>query len=115
MEHEKARLKAALKIQRWWRSYKNQKLVKKKLIYKQTLYNMRSKRKLVKPNQYSDSIVEAYKKEMLKNKLQEDFIQLINDERVRLLQQRTPWIMEDISDHIRAWFRELCVFAFIPI
>ncbi|TDG39572.1 hypothetical protein AWZ03_014007 [Drosophila navojoa] len=28
------------------------------------------------------------------------------DERTRLLQLRSPWIMEDISDHIRGWFAE---------
>jgi len=68
---------------------------------------MKKIRKLKRPNQTANSIMEMYKNEMLKKKLDEDFINLINDERTRLLQFRSPWMMEDISDHIRAWFKEL--------
>jgi len=68
---------------------------------------MKKIRKLKRPNQNANAIMEMYKNEMLKRKLDEDFINLINDERTRLLQVRSPWMMEDISDHIRDWFKEL--------
>lgn len=35
------------------------------------------------------------------------FAQLIEDERARILRVRSPWIMEDISDEIRFWFKQL--------
>lgn len=68
---------------------------------------MKKIRKLKRPKQNANAIMEMYKNEMLKRKLDEDFINLINDERTRLLQVRSPWMMEDISDHIRDWFKEL--------
>lgn len=101
------RNEAALKIQLAWRAHKSQKILKKRNIFKQTLYGMRTKRRLINPNQYMDSFMETYRNEKLKIKLDEDFIRLMTDERTRLLQERSPWIMEDISDHIRAWFKEL--------
>ncbi|KAH8239418.1 hypothetical protein KR032_003988 [Drosophila birchii] len=97
---------AALKIQSWWRGYKTRKIVKIRKRFKEELYGMKKVRKLKRPHQNENEIEEMYKKEMLKKKLDEDFINLINNERTRLLQVRCPWMMEDISDHIRAWFRE---------
>ncbi|XP_017034107.2 dynein regulatory complex protein 11 isoform X1 [Drosophila kikkawai] len=97
---------AACKIQTWWRGYRTRKIVKIKKRFKEELYGMKKVRKLKRPNQKENEIQDMYKKEMLKKKLDEDFINLINDERTRLLQVRCPWMMEDISDHIRAWFKE---------
>ncbi|XP_052848732.1 dynein regulatory complex protein 11 isoform X1 [Drosophila gunungcola] len=97
---------AACKIQCWWRGYRTRKIVKIRKRFKEELYGMKKIRKLKRPNQNANSIMEMYKKEMLKKKLDEDFINLINDERTRLLQVRSPWMMEDISDHIRDWFKE---------
>lgn len=68
---------------------------------------MKTKRKLVNLNQYMESVMGTYRNEKFKIKLDEEFIRLMTDERTRLLQERSPWIMEDISDHIRAWFKEL--------
>jgi len=98
---------AACKIQSWWRGYRTRKIVKIRKRFKEELYGMKKIRKLKRPNQNANAIMEMYKNEMLKRKLDEDFINLINDERTRLLQVRSPWMMEDISDHIRDWFKEL--------
>ncbi|KAH8270293.1 hypothetical protein KR018_006801 [Drosophila ironensis] len=97
---------AATTIQRWWRGFKTRKIVKIKKRFKEELYGMKKLRKLTRPNQRANAVMEMYKHEMLKKKLDEDYIKLINDERTRLLQVRSPWMMEDISDHIRAWFKE---------
>ncbi|XP_030375389.1 dynein regulatory complex protein 11 [Scaptodrosophila lebanonensis] len=102
----KIRNDAASKIQSWWRTYKTRKIFKIKRKFKEELYGMKKTRRVVRPNLFANSVLEMYKNEMLKKKLDEDFEKLIADERVRLLQMRTPWMMEDISDHIRAWFRE---------
>ncbi|XP_011195274.1 dynein regulatory complex protein 11 isoform X1 [Zeugodacus cucurbitae] len=105
-ELNRIRNEAALKIQLAWRAHKSQKILKKRTIFKQTLYGMRTKRRLINPNQYMDSVMETYRNEKFKIKLDEDFVRLMTDERTRLLQEKSPWIMEDISDHIRAWFKE---------
>lgn len=68
---------------------------------------MKKIRKLKRPNQRANAVMEMYKHEMLKRKLDDDYVNLILDERTRLMQVRSPWMMEDISDHIRAWFAEL--------
>lgn len=105
-ELNRIRNEAALKIQFAWRTHKSQKILKKRNIFKQTLYGMKTKRKLVNLNQYMESVMGTYRNEKFKIKLDEEFIRLMTDERTRLLQERSPWIMEDISDHIRAWFKE---------
>jgi len=98
---------AARIIQSWWRSYKTRKIFKIKKQFKKELLGIKKTRQLKRPNQFSNSVMEMYNNEKLKQKLDEDFAKLIMDERTRLLQFRTPWMMEDISDHIRAWFEEL--------
>ncbi|XP_017137421.1 IQ and AAA domain-containing protein 1-like isoform X2 [Drosophila miranda] len=102
----KLRDDAASKIQNCWRRYKTRKIMRMRSRFKEELYGMKKHRKLKRPNRFANSVFEMYKKEMLKKKLDEEYIQLITDERTRLLQMRTPWMMEDISDHIRAWFKE---------
>lgn len=71
------------------------------------MLGIRKIRQLKRPNQFANSVLEMYKNEQKKKKLDEEFKQLIMDERTRLLQVRSPWMMEDISDHIRGWFKEL--------
>ncbi|KAH8309765.1 hypothetical protein KR067_002715 [Drosophila pandora] len=100
------RNRAATVIQRWWRGYRTRKIVKIKKRFKEELYGMKKMRKLKRPNQRANAVMEMYKHEMLKRKLDEDYVNLILDERTRLMQVRSPWMMEDISDHIRAWFAE---------
>ncbi|XP_034483458.1 dynein regulatory complex protein 11, partial [Drosophila innubila] len=97
---------AARIIQSWWRSYRIRKIFKIKKQFKKELLGIKKTRQLKRPNQFSNSVLEMYNNEKLKQKLDEDFAKLIMDERTRLLQVRTPWMMEDISDHIRAWFEE---------
>lgn len=35
------------------------------------------------------------------------FQKACEDTKARIVKVRSPWIMEDISDHIRAWFRQM--------
>lgn len=71
------------------------------------MLGVKKTRKLCRPSRFSDSIQEMYRHEQTKKRLDDEFVKLIMDERTRLLQLKTPWMMEDISDHIRAWFLEL--------
>ncbi|TMW46419.1 hypothetical protein DOY81_008502, partial [Sarcophaga bullata] len=102
----KDRDKSALIIQKAWKRHKSNKLCKMQRCFKQSLYGMRKKRKLENPDAYRDFIMEMYKNDIIKKKLEDDYIKLMTDERTRILQELKPQIMEDISDHIRAWFRE---------
>ncbi|EDW76814.2 uncharacterized protein Dwil_GK18501 [Drosophila willistoni] len=103
------REEAASQIQSFWRNYRARKMIRVKKKFKEELFGMKKTRKLLRPNQFANSVLEMYKGEMLKKKLDEDFLKIISDERTRLLQVRSPWIMEDISDHIRAWFEDFYV------
>lgn len=98
---------AARFIQSWWRAYKTKKIYKIKKQFKREMLGIRKTRRLKRPNTFANSVLEMYKNEQKRRKLDEDFEKLIMDERTRLLQMRSPWMMEDISDHIRAWFEEL--------
>ncbi|EDW70357.1 dynein regulatory complex protein 11 [Drosophila virilis] len=97
---------AARIIQSWWRAYKTKKIYKIKKQFKREMLGIRKTRRLKRPNRFANSVLEMYKNEQKRRKLDEDFEKLIMDERTRLLQMRSPWMMEDISDHIRAWFEE---------
>lgn len=42
-----------------------------------------------------------------KKEFDKAFIQACDDDKARILRLRTPYIMEDITDHMRFWFREM--------
>lgn len=44
---------------------------------------------------------------MRKEAFDEAFRKAVEDTKARIVRVRSPWIMEDISDHIRYWFREM--------
>lgn len=98
---------AASVIQSWWRAYKQKKIYKIKKQFKKELIGLKKTRQLKRPNRFANSVIEMYRNEQTKKRLDDEFAKLIMDERTRLLQLKTPWMMEDISDHIRAWFQEL--------
>ncbi|XP_005177464.1 IQ and AAA domain-containing protein 1-like [Musca domestica] len=100
------RQKAAVCIQNAWRVYKAKKLAKKHSLCQKRLYGMIGSKHLHAPHERTQSILDLYRDDSKKKMLDSKFEKLITDERTRLLQERAPNIMEDISDHIRAWFKE---------
>lgn len=96
---------AAQKIQMFWKMYKikkeSQRLKLKKLLF----YNMIHEHK-PKLNRFTKFDRE---KEQSNKKLwfDEQFYKICEDEKSRIVKIKGPWIMEDITDHIREWFREL--------
>ncbi|XP_037807375.1 dynein regulatory complex protein 11 isoform X2 [Lucilia sericata] len=99
--------RSASKIQMAWKNYKAKKIFKMKQNIKQSLYGMRKGKKLNNPEEREYNAFKIYQKEFQQNVLDKKYVQLITDERTRLLQEYKPQIMEDISDHIREWFKEL--------
>lgn len=53
--------------------------------------------------------IQAMREKRRKKKKEFDkaFIQACEDDKARILRLRTPYIMEDITDHMRFWFREM--------
>ncbi|XP_037807369.1 dynein regulatory complex protein 11 isoform X1 [Lucilia sericata] len=98
--------RSASKIQMAWKNYKAKKIFKMKQNIKQSLYGMRKGKKLNNPEEREYNAFKIYQKEFQQNVLDKKYVQLITDERTRLLQEYKPQIMEDISDHIREWFKE---------
>ncbi|XP_061390389.1 IQ and AAA domain-containing protein 1-like [Musca vetustissima] len=97
---------AAMCIQSAWRMYTAKKINAKNGLFQKRLYGMVGTRRLIAAHQHTQSIMEFYKEDLMKQMMNSKFEMLIIDERTRLLQERAPNIMEDISDHIRAWFRD---------
>lgn len=60
-----------------------------------------------KTHYFEEQLERAKKIRAKKEEYDEAFLQLIEDEEARILRVRSPWIMEDISDEIRFWFRTL--------
>ncbi|XP_055528319.1 dynein regulatory complex protein 11 [Wyeomyia smithii] len=104
------RLRAARKTQRYFRNYQHRKQLKRQR-YQRLLFLGMIDEMTAGPD--LDSRIKRANDERRSRKLEfdETFLQALEDEKARILQQRGPWIMEDISDHIRAWFREFYDFA----
>ncbi|XP_058838012.1 dynein regulatory complex protein 11 [Topomyia yanbarensis] len=102
--------RAARKIQRYWTRYKERKQLLRERYRKSLFLGMIDE---MERGPDLDSRIEQAKMDRRKRKLEfdESFIRAIEDEKTRILQQRGPWIMEDISDHIRAWFKDFYDFA----
>jgi IQ and AAA domain-containing protein len=97
--------KAATIIQRSFHRYRLKKRVADRKLQKLKLLRMIDDRK------FDFSMAENIEQTRAKRRSKKAaydvaFLQAIEDERARIVKLKSPWIMEDISDHIRAWFRE---------
>ncbi|XP_055906837.1 IQ and AAA domain-containing protein 1-like [Eupeodes corollae] len=99
---------SATRIQTFWRGHRDRKRYQALLDKKSLIYGMTQdfRPKSIKIKSYKDRVTEATKHRLLKERYDSEFIQFCEDERSRILRVRGPWIMEDISDNIRAWFKE---------
>ncbi|XP_065079476.1 dynein regulatory complex protein 11 [Ochlerotatus camptorhynchus] len=97
--------RAAKKIQRYWRCYHERKRSIQERYHRYVVLGMIDE---MERGPDLSSRIERAESERRKRRLEFDeaFLKAVEDEKTRILQQRGPWIMEDISDHIRAWFRE---------
>nr|XP_029713011.1 IQ and AAA domain-containing protein 1-like [Aedes albopictus] len=99
------RNRSARKIQRYWWKYQERKRLLRERYNRSVVLGMIDEMERG-PN--LNARIEQAEAERRKRKpeFDEAFLKAVEDEKTRILQQRGPWIMEDISDHIRAWFRE---------
>ncbi|EDS41892.1 conserved hypothetical protein [Culex quinquefasciatus] len=97
--------RASRRIQRYWRKYQERKRLIRERYKKSAFLGMIDE---MERGPDLGARIDQAEAERRKRKLEFDeaFVQAIKDEKARILQQRGPWIMEDISDHIRAWFRD---------
>uniref|UniRef100_A0A182MJP6 ATPase AAA-type core domain-containing protein n=1 Tax=Anopheles culicifacies TaxID=139723 RepID=A0A182MJP6_9DIPT len=96
---------AAAKIQRHWRKYKSRKTEKRLRYERSKFLGMFDD---YKPN-LQDAIAVEKVKEVRRNQKPEfdrKFIEAIADEKARILKTRGPALLEDITDFVRAWFRQ---------
>lgn len=98
---------AACKIQRNFLYYQLRKAIKRRKISRMELYGM-----IEKPIDLDEitaaEIQEKYqqKRRERKKEFDEAFIKALEDEKARILKMKSEFIMEDITEDIRAWFRE---------
>lgn len=62
-----------------------------------------------KPNRDFDKQIREERKanSRRKEKFVRNLEKATQDEKARILKLKTPWIMEDVTDQIRYWFREM--------
>lgn len=98
---------SARKIQNYWFRYRIRKLVHKR--------RLRQKERLGviwQPlrSDFHDELERIAKgrdrRRSRKDEFDRNLIRVCQDEKARIMRVRSEWIMEDISDHIRNWFKE---------
>ena len=104
---QKKRVLAAIKIQRFYRSYRSEKALNKRNFERKVMCGL-----LKKPDDYDkpkqSDIDEALRKKRRERKKEYDevLIKALEDKKARILKVKSAFIMEDISDDIRQWFKE---------
>ncbi|XP_049291822.1 IQ and AAA domain-containing protein 1-like [Anopheles funestus] len=96
---------AAAKIQRYWRKYQVAKTQKRDRYERSKFLGLFDD---YEPNVQDAIAVEEVRAARRNQKPQFDhtFVAAIADERARILRTRGPAILEDITDFVRAWFRQ---------
>lgn len=101
----KSNIRAAALIQRCWKRWRQRQLEERELEKRMIFLGM------MPGEPWDRSIYQQIETKMAKRRakkpdLDEQFVKAIMDEEARIVRLKNPFIMEDISDHIRAWFRE---------
>lgn len=101
------REESARKIQNYWLRYRIRKLVRKRQIKQKDMLGL-----IWQPlrTDFQDELERIAKardrRRCRKEEFDRNFISVCEDEKARIMRVRSEWIMEDISDHIRNWFKE---------
>lgn len=102
-----SRNEAADVIQRTYLRFQLKKDVRKKHIEHQHDIGMLQLTKQDHSSEYEQLKAAREKRRKRKKEFDKAFIRACEDDKARILRLRTPYIMEDISDHMRYWFREM--------
>uniref|UniRef100_A0A182NPR2 ATPase AAA-type core domain-containing protein n=1 Tax=Anopheles dirus TaxID=7168 RepID=A0A182NPR2_9DIPT len=99
------RNRAASKIQRCWRKYCLAKAQRRMRYERSKFLGLFDD---YEPNLQATHVVEAVRAARRDRKMEFDqkFLDAVADERARILRTRGPAILEDITDFVRAWFRQ---------
>ena len=106
LERKIRRNEAATKIQRCFLRYQIKKLVRERKYKHLFSIGMIDERKW-DFSEKNKTIEQRESNRSRKREFDERFMQVVHDEKNRIVRFHAPWIMEDISDHIRNWFREM--------
>lgn len=100
-------VKSAIKIQRAYHLYKFRKMLKVRRRKRLEICGLVHKIENPEiPSQISIAEQNRLKRRERKRKFDDKIVEILNDEKSRIIKSRGTFIMEDITDHIRAWFRE---------
>lgn len=96
---------SACVIQKAWFRYKLKQKITQEKLKKLLVFGMADERKY---DFSSENKIKESKEKRRARKASFDtaFIQAVEEEKARILKVKSPWLMEDISDQVREWFRE---------
>lgn len=97
---------AAIKIQRFYLRYRLKRLVRLRQLKRLQRIGMADERRW----DFREREETNANRELNRNKkdsFDEAFQNACQDTKARIVRLQGPWIMEDITDHIRNWFREM--------
>lgn len=105
-ERRRRRNEAATRIQRCFLRWRIRRLARRTRFERYVRIGMADRRRW--DFRERDAMDEARRRNALKKAAYDEAFRLaVEDTRARIVQFRAPWIVEDISDHIRAWFLEM--------
>lgn len=101
------RNEAAVMIQRCYLRFKLKKAIREKYLEHLHDLGMLELRRTDHSEEYDQIEAMREKRRNKKKEFDRAFIKACEDDKARILRLRTPYIMEDITDHMRFWFREM--------
>jgi IQ and AAA domain-containing protein len=106
-EEKRRETVAALVIQRYFRCYLLRRASNRRNLKRMEICGViETPPDLDKPNQKLIDKQRREKRRERKKEFDESFVKALEDEKARILKLKSEFIMEDISDDIRQWFRE---------
>ncbi len=102
-----SRNEAAVAIQRSYLKFKLKSEIRDKHLQHQHDLGMLELTRMDHSDEYEQIKASREKRRNKKKEFDKAFIRACEDDKARILRLRPPYIMEDISDHIRFWFREM--------
>ncbi|KAJ6648685.1 Dynein regulatory complex protein 11, partial [Pseudolycoriella hygida] len=101
------RNEAAVAIQRCYLKFQLRRAIKAKKLQHQHDLGMLELSRIDHTEEYEKMKEMREERRSKKKAFDRAFIQACEDDKARILRLRTPYIVEDITDHIRSWFREM--------
>lgn len=101
------RNEAATVIQRCYLRFKLRREIREKHLQHQHDIGMLELTRMDHNDEYERIQAMREKRRNKKKEFDKAFVKACEDDKARIVRLRTPYIMEDITDHMRFWFREM--------